>query len=119
MIISQGLLLLIFACAGLFIGTAQDVFDLVKHICKDNIVVITVCDIVWTVASGIAILYLFAVYCMGIIRLYLLLTTVLALIVQRKTLSKLFAYLAKLVYNHNVKVVSKLKDFKLTKPLFK
>ena len=117
--IGQYILLLIFGLCGIIIGIITSICYLVRTFTHDNYVVRLILDMLTVISISILLMYVSNVYCMGIIRLYLMASTAVTYYIYSRTLGKMFAKMSKKLYNAYSNWIKQVKTTKLAKQLFK
>ncbi len=116
---NEYLLFLYFVLLGLGAGFCYYFFKGVVFVCKNNIVMQIICDLLFCGLVGIAFLWAINKFNSGQIRAFLLAGGAFGFYLYAKTLGKLFAKAGTKVYNHLVKLKSKFVATKFGKVLFK
>lgn len=104
---------------GMFCGAIYGLLNAVVFVFKKHVVVRIICDLIFSAILGIVFLYLTMVLNLGQFRLYLIATFLLSVIIEQKTLGKLFAKLGLMVYNWVCKILNGFRKTKLGKVIFK
>ena len=109
----------IYFLVGIVLGIIYGLLKSIIFVFKNHIAIQIICDFLFTIIFGATIIVLNNYYFYGEFRVYLLVSTFLGMIVELKTINKIFAKLFFLLYNKVSKCVDMFKSTRLGKILFK
>ncbi len=112
-------LFLVCLAIGVGLGATYGVLNFVKMIFKNNIIISNILNFVFGVGCGIVALLATINLNFGQFRWFIVLGFVLGVIIERKTLGKLFAKIFLWLYNKFSKWISALKNTKVVKKILK
>lgn len=104
---------------GIICGGLYGVLNGIVFVFKKSFIVRIICDLIFSAVVGIVFLYLTMMLNLGEFRLYSVIIFLLSLIIEQKTLGKLFAKLGLMVYNWVCKILYRFHKTKLGKVVFK
>lgn len=105
--------------AGLICGGICGALKGVNFLFKKNLFSQILCDLMLTLAIGIAIIYITTFHQNGIFRWYFIAIFALSFVIERKTIGKLFAIFGFMFYNWIIKISRALKKTRLGKIITK
>ena len=110
---------LLFFLLGILAGCLYGVLKFVTQLFKNNIFIQFITDILFSLSVGFSFLIAINHHFYGEIRIYIVAIFLLGMIIERKTLGKLFAKLYLILYNVGRKSIQKLKTTRFGKIIFK
>lgn len=112
-------LFLICLLIGVGLGATYGVLNFIKLLFKNNIIVSNILNLVYGLGCGIVALVTTINLNFGQFRWFVVLGFVLGVVIERKTLGKLFAKIFLWLYNKLSKCLSALKNTKVVKKILK
>lgn len=109
----------LFFLLGVLSGAAYGILKFIVFISKNNLIVQFILDLLYSLSVGFLFLFATNYYLYGEMRLYVCLIFALGMILERKTLGKLFAKLYFILYNVSINLIQRIKTTRFGKIIFK
>ena len=104
---------------GVGLGITYGVLGFIKIIVKHNYIVTNIINLIYSLGCGMVVLLVTINLNFGEFRAFVICGVVLGIIIERKTLGKIFAKIFLLMYNKFSKCIIALKNTKVVKKILK
>lgn len=104
---------------GIVLGVVYGAVGILKIIFKNNIVVSNILDFIFAILSGVAVIFFVVNFNFGVFRWFIVVGVLIGILLERKTLGKIFAKIFLLMYNKFSKCIIALKNTKVVKKILK